>query len=405
MVELYKLTADSKHLELAKSIANITPRSGQGKYHMHGMLLAMGGFLDLYETTTDNSYLAAAITVWEDVYHHFMLASGIVPESFKAPRDIYAEGCGVADWFMFNLQLWKITGQPHYINLAERILYNGVFHTQRPSGHFGCVTFGVDPWLLTFEHYPEAWWCCTKHGARALHEAFSYIYCSDNADSVWVNFFVPSRTELVVKGTPVTLEQRTIYPQVGKVELKIAPLAPTTFTLRLRLPDFATFSGLKVNNQVVQPNYSQGYVLLTRQWEAGDQVELEFELNIWLGDHNRQYFSYILNCTDDGIFLGNRQIGFFYGPLLLAADGRYNNSEALVTANQLNIEVRNSRFTLHSEAESDHSSDLNLKFVVNKQGADSTKTLILTPIRDQTFYDTNTVSRILFDKLDFDLSS
>jgi hypothetical protein len=90
----------------------------------------------------------------------------------------------------------------------------------------------------------------------------------------------------------VQVVQTTDYPWHGKVALTLNPAKPATFALKLRVPNRQTSalythtpeaSGLTafaVNGQPVKPAIEHGYALVTREWKAGDKVELELPLPV-----------------------------------------------------------------------------------------------------------------------------
>jgi len=110
----------------------------------------------------------------------------------------YDEGCSVSDWLGLNLDLWRITGEPHYLDMAERVALNHLLYDQDASGGF-CGDRGVD-----FVREGSPWpFCCAMHGTRTLAEIPQYI-CTTNGDQILVSFFYPSTTRLAVCGTPLS---------------------------------------------------------------------------------------------------------------------------------------------------------------------------------------------------------
>jgi DUF1680 family protein len=99
-------------------------------------------------------------------------------------------------------------------------------------------------------------------------------------------------------GVTVRLTQQTDYPWDGRVRLTVAPEPTSEFTLCLRIPGWASGRpvpsdlyrfddpkapavGLKVNGQAADPSPREdGYVHVTRRWQAGDVVELEMPMPV-----------------------------------------------------------------------------------------------------------------------------
>jgi DUF1680 family protein len=114
-----------------------------------------------------------------------------------------------------------------------------------------------------------------------------------NATGLYVNMFVGSRIRVgEVAGTPVEVVQNTNYPWQGGVSITVNPEQPKTFSLYVRVPDRATSKlytespvvrGLKsisVNGTPITAEIHKGYAVVTREWHAGDRVELELPMRV-----------------------------------------------------------------------------------------------------------------------------
>jgi DUF1680 family protein len=78
----------------------------------------------------------------------------------------------------------------------------------------------------------------------------------------------------------VKLIQQTDYPWDGNVTVRVEPETPMTFTLRLRLPAWASAHRLSVNGQAAPADIVNGWLTLRRQWRAGDEVALDLPMNV-----------------------------------------------------------------------------------------------------------------------------
>ena len=61
--------------------------------------------------------------------------------------------------------------------------------------------------------------------ARLLPQVQGMTYAQDE-ENVYVTFYAGSSTTANVAGIPVTLTQKTNYPNDGKIQLRIAPRSP-----------------------------------------------------------------------------------------------------------------------------------------------------------------------------------
>jgi hypothetical protein len=112
-------------------------------------------------------------------------------------------------------------------------------------------------------------------------------------DAVYLNLYIGSTINVErVAGTDVQMVQKTDYPWSGKVALTVNPLQGRRFSVYLRVPDRQTsvlypstpaVKGLKslaVNGKALTPVVERGYAVITREWAAGDKIELELPMEI-----------------------------------------------------------------------------------------------------------------------------
>jgi DUF1680 family protein len=99
------------------------------------------------------------------------------------------EGCSEADWLRLNLQLWRLTGQSRYLEMAERLLWDHYATNRAPNGGYGHHEFACDadgP-LAVKPKFTEAVWCCTFHGLLGLHTLKSHVVVGSDR-GVFINF-------------------------------------------------------------------------------------------------------------------------------------------------------------------------------------------------------------------------
>ena len=103
--------------------------------------------------------------------------------------------------------------------------------------------------------------------------------------------FVGSRIHVgEITGTRVEVVQKTDYPWKGTISITVNPEQTKTFSVYVRIPNRTTSKlytetpavrGVKrfaVNGQQVTPTIHKGYAVVTREWRAGDRIELELPL-------------------------------------------------------------------------------------------------------------------------------
>jgi hypothetical protein len=131
-----------------------------------------------------------------------------------------------------------------------------------------------------------------------------------SADGIVLNYFGPSQfTARTPSGGAVRILQETEYPVGGRVSISVDPAKPESFGLRVRIPGWSRKTGVTLNGKPVDGAAPGEYLVLNRQWKAGDVLDIEFGLStrLWVGERE---------C--DGT------VSVYRGPILLAYDPRFD---------------------------------------------------------------------------------
>jgi uncharacterized protein len=182
-------------------------------------------------------------------------------------------------------------GDARYVDVLERSLYNGVLSGVSLDG----MSFFYPNPLDSEGGYGRSPWfgcaCCPSNIARFIPSLPGYVY-AQQGDTLFVNLYVGSTADWGTEsGRSVSLTQETRYPWDGKVKLTVDLDAPSTFTVRLRIPGWARdevvpsnlyrFADsadapvtLEVDGEPVPIEPDKGYVTLQREWRSGDVIEL-----------------------------------------------------------------------------------------------------------------------------------
>jgi len=96
----------------------------------------------------------------------------------------------------------------------------------------------------------------------------------------------------------VLLRQVTRYPWEGQVTISIEMENPASFSLLLRKPGWCGSMQIAINGEAVdwRAHWESGYVRLERQWQPGDQVQIELAMpveRIYANPNVRQDMGYI----------------------------------------------------------------------------------------------------------------
>jgi DUF1680 family protein len=281
LANLYELTRDVRYSKLALEIFNVTERRPSD--HVHGYLSSLRGAMDLYRITNDPAsnqasnqasnpaILAKCEADWASITQsNDSLITGGVPEGWS-PNNHRTEGCGEADWLRFNIQLWKATGNPKYLAMAERSIFNEMAFNQYESGDFGHRVYTETG--LPAAGAVRAWWCCTLHGLRAFPDIQSAAFGSRDG-SITYDLPVDGR----IASPTLSAEAASSLAQDGKVRIRITSSGKST--LSIRKPEWAEAIAIYINNTPASHPIESGYAVMDRDWEAGDEVTIHYNMSL-----------------------------------------------------------------------------------------------------------------------------
>jgi DUF1680 family protein len=338
MAHLYRLTGEPRYLEFADYIMDrleassiklvslpvLAPAPWYVNFAMGckkgiEMFVAYRGVLDLYGTTGRANYLQAAKVYWEGLAgsHIRVTGNGTLNElwTYHGNRPMALtnelkpnENCVAMGWMQMCAKLAAHDPNGRYFDQFEKTLYNHMIGSQALDGRdFSYYQGNVGH--KVHENQPGFYSCCRYRGMRILAHLPRFVYMK-GTDSVTVNLFTPSTTELELGGAPVTIEQATEYPRDGRVLLTVRPDQDATFGLRVRQPGWCEKATVMVNGSTVEAEAVDGYLNLEREWASdGDAVEVVFDMPT--------------GTTEVTTVDGEPSVAVSYGPLVLALDSRY----------------------------------------------------------------------------------
>ncbi len=267
---LARISGESKYRETALKMEPLL--QPPLKQHSHGYITTLRGDMLIWETTRDANILDRNEKRFNQLVDEgWIQVNGGIAEYFDKtyPRD---EGCSEADFLRWCLQLWRATDNEKYLEYAERNLFNSLFPNQFETGDFGHHTF--DNWGYVSAPGPgRAWWCCTMHGLRALHDVKQYVITNPAPTKTQINMFLSGEYHT----DNLALRTYRIGRQGGNLEYQIHWLiAPENeWTLVLRYPTWAETLEVIINDKSELINSDSGAVSVKRVWAEGDKVTLK----------------------------------------------------------------------------------------------------------------------------------
>ena len=288
-------------------------------------------------------YAAASEKLWEDVVGRKMYVTGGIGaagdnEAFGPAYDLpnakaYAETCASVGSAFWNQRLFELTGDAKYVDVLERVVYNGIL----PGVGIGGDKFFYPNPLESAGGYERSAWfevaCCPANVARFLPTLPGYIY-AQRGDAVYVNLFAAGTARFELDGRPLEIIQETKYPWDGSVKMIVNPARRGEFAIMVRIPGWARDRPvpgglyrfldqgarpvrLMVNRKLVPVTADRGYVEIRRKWRAGDLVEIDFPMPI------RRL------AADDRVKEDVGKVALQRGPIVFCAEGVDNGGRVL----------------------------------------------------------------------------
>ena len=365
MVKLYRLTGEKRYLEFAEYIistgfiqsANIIELALADEVTPHEypvvkayeMMSCFEGLLQYYYVTGVEKYKTALLNFGRRIMEgeiSIIGCSGCTHELFdhtavRQTQTDYAgivqETCVTVTWMKFAMAMLELSGDVAYADYIERSYYNaylGAFNTQRvPVRYKNQKGF---PQVLPFDSYSplvsdtrgrqvggynifddESFYgCCACIGAAGAG-VIPQIALMRGADGLTLNFYEKGTVQAVTPaGRPLTLEMDTAYPYDGAVRVKLTLEQSERFALSLRVPYWCEDATLTLRGE--SRAVSAGYVTAIEEWQSGDELILHLPMRVKRvlppkGAVNEEIFA-----------------AYTYGPLVLAADKRITDPDAVL---------------------------------------------------------------------------
>jgi uncharacterized protein len=299
------------------------------------------GMADIAALTGDERYIAAIDRIWEDVVGGKLYLTGGIGaagsiEGFGAPYELpnvsaYCETCAAIANVYWNHRMFLMHGDARYVDVIERVLYNGFLSGVGMSGD---RFFYPNP-LESLKGASRSPWfscaCCPSNDVRFVPSIPGYIY-AHRADTMYVNLFISGDATIRMAGGPVKVRQKSDYPWNGSIALTVDPARSRRFTVSVRIPGWARNSpvpgdlytyqdempnrpSITVNGKPHPLEMRNGYAVLDRLWEKGDRVGLDIPMPV-------RRVSAHPNIEED-----RGKVAFERGPVVFCLEGADNEGD------------------------------------------------------------------------------
>lgn len=280
------------------------------------------GMADIARLTEDKAMLEACETLWDNIIRKKMYITGgiggtHIGEAFSFDYDLpddtaYAETCASIGLVFFARRMLEIKADRKYADVMETALYNGILSGMALDGK---SFFYVNP----LKAVPEAcykdqrkfhvkpvrqkWFgcaCCPPNIARLISSAAAYAY-TENENTLFLHLYMGGIVKKKTGNAELVFEVKSGLPWDGNVQISTWTVRGTACTVALRLPGWC--SSYTVNGEngtfaegesnLKQQGFTEafvknGYLYLTRKWENGDTLEIQFEMPVRIMQASRR---------------------------------------------------------------------------------------------------------------------
>jgi len=362
LARLYRVTGEQKYLKLAKFFLDQRGRPlGHKLYgtysqdhkpvteqdeavgHAVRACYMYCGMADVAALTGNRAYIEAIDKIWDNVVTKKLYITGGVGASHRGEAfgknyhlpnmSAYCETCAAVANAMWNHRLFLLHGDAKYLDVVERIIYNGFLSGISMTGD---RFFYPNPLASDGKRARSPWFgcaCCPTNAVRFVPSIPGYAYAvRDN--NLYVNLFLSGTAEIKLKQQTVKLTQKTNYPWDGSVTMTVDPAKKAEFGINVRLPGWAgnqpvdgdlygymnerdTKPMLKVNGRNVALKPAKGFARISRTWARGDVIALDIPMPI------RRVLS------NEKVKANAGRVALERGPLVYCAEGKDNGGHAL----------------------------------------------------------------------------
>ena len=338
LIELYRTTKEKKYLTLVNKLIDIRgtvegtddnsdrePFRNMDKVSGHAVRAnyLFAGVADVYAETGDQTLMNTLNKLWDNVINTKMYVTGgcgalydgvsvdgisYKPDTVQKVHQSYGrdyqlpnfsahnETCANIGNVLWNWRMFLLTGDSKYADIVELALYNSVLSGISLDG---TKFFYTNPLAATKDYPYHLRWeggrvpyisksnCCPPNTVRTIAEVNNYMY-SIGEKGLYINMYGGNvlSTELD-DGTKIKLEQTTNYPWDGKIVITIKEAIDKPLNIFLRIPGWSKGYSLSINSSYPKVrDMDGGFVIVGRKWNAGDKIELNFEMPATLIESN-----------------------------------------------------------------------------------------------------------------------
>jgi hypothetical protein len=282
---------------------------------------------DVAAETHDLDYQSAVMSLWDNMVNRKYYVTGGIGSgessegfgpNYSLRNEAYCESCSTCGLIFFQYKMNLAYHDAKYADLYEESLYNALLGSVDLPGKNFYYQNPLDSRGPRYEWH--ACPCCVGNIPRTLLMLPTWMYVK-GTDGIYVNLFIGSTVTVEkVAGADVQMVQKTDYPWSGNVSITVNPAAEKRFSVKIRVPDRSVselytstpesngITSISVNGSAITPPIEKGYAVITRNWKAGDRIDLVLPMKV-------QRIK-----ASDKIAATTGRVALRYGPLLYSVE-------------------------------------------------------------------------------------
>lgn len=340
LYDAYKITGKKEYLTAAHvfdeeklfETALSNKENALNNLHSNTTIPKFLGALNRYVTVGDERYLEYAKAFFDMIVEKHAYVTGDVSEWEHFGKDNILDGertqyncetCAAYNMLMIAKLLFMITKEKKYADYYENTYFNTILAAQNPESgmamYFQPMATGF---FKVFSSPFDSFWCCTGTGMEDFTKLGDSIYFKDD-ESVYINAFISSSVFWREKN--ITITQETDIPVSDEIRLSFETDNPKEFTVKIRIPDWATDSPkITLNGRSFNYSLENGYAVVKGvfSYESEICITIPFSIKAYGLKDNENVFS------------------FKYGPIVLCAQLGRDRMDIGTTGVQVSVPKR-----------------------------------------------------------------
>ncbi|MCT2590307.1 glycoside hydrolase family 127 protein [Streptomyces sp. N2-109] len=301
---LYNRTGDDWLLDLVRKVHTHSADYTTGIPNWHNVNLAQGfrepaqyGLLD-----GASSLRSATYRNYETVMRRYGQFPGGGFAGDENCRSGYAdplqgfESCGIVEYMYSHELLTRMTGDPVWADRCEELALNmlpAALDPQHQGIHYVTSANGVqldngaknhgqfdnDFAMQAYMPGIHNYRCCPHNYGMGWPYYAEELWLASADGGLCASLYAQSSVRAKVgDGTTVTFTEDTAYPFEETITFTLSTPRTVNFPLYLRLPGWCSAPSVRLNGRPAPRRTSGGYLVLNREWQDGDTLELRLPM-------------------------------------------------------------------------------------------------------------------------------